>query len=116
MALQASDFIEPAGELSEELFPGKNLTTYASAWLTEAQGKTSDEDAQREWVYHRAYQTVANRLNAQLISEQKGDLRGQRSDSQNAYYSRLAKQHLDNYNALTGTGPAAVLTAWSVDT
>lgn len=110
MALQAADFIEPAGELNEGLFPGADLTAYVQAWITDAESRTNDEAAQDAWVYHRAYTTIANRIHAGLASEKKGDAAASRSDAQFAYWSGRASAALARYAARTGTaGP--VLTA-----
>lgn len=104
MALTATSFIEPAGELSEELFPGKDLEEFTAAWLAHAQAKTSSEAAQTAWVYHRAYLTVANRFNAEAASETKGSVSAARHANQMDYWRRRAEGHLHDFHALTGTG------------
>jgi len=77
MALASSDFIVPDGDLSVDLYPltsderdagtptaSEKLTTYVTAWLTEAESLTTDEDAQKAWVYYRAYRAVYLRLSS----------------------------------------------------
>ena len=102
MALTATSFIEPAGELSEELFPGKDLEEFTTAWLAEAVTKTSSEAAQAAWVYYRAYLTVANRMNAEASSERKGDVTAARVADQLAYWRKLAAEHRQEFDSLTG--------------
>ena len=94
MALAASDFIEPAGELAPALFPGETLTTLVTAWIEDAEARyEDDETAQSHWVLHRAYTTVANRFHAGLASESKGPATAARSDEQFRYWSRKAALH-----------------------
>jgi hypothetical protein len=99
--LAAADFIEPAGELSAELFPGKDLNAFVTAWLTEAQGKTGVEAAQREWVYYRAYKTVSNRFMSEAAGEGEGQRNAYRSIAQQQHWDELATRHLRQYQALT---------------
>ena len=99
MALTISDLIEPTGELSEELFPGKDLDEFVTAWLAEAETKSESESAQRAWVYHRAYRTVADRLNGDVISGSEGSVSGSRAVEQLRYFERLAARYLRAFNS-----------------
>lgn len=63
MAVVNGDFIAPTGELTADMFPGDTLSTNITAWLAEAVVKAADnDDAQKAWVYYRAWTGVANRL------------------------------------------------------
>lgn len=104
MALTATSFIEPAGELAEELFPGKDLEEFAAAWLAEAQAKTSSEAAQAAWVYYRAYLTVANRFNIEASTEAKGSVSASRLFSQIDYWRKRAAEHRQEFDSLTSAG------------
>lgn len=102
--MTVADLIEPLGELSDSMFT--DVDEYVAAWLTEAEGKTSNEAAQRAWVYHRAYTSLANRMHAGLASEKKGDASAARSDAQFAYWAGRASSALATFNGLTaGAGP-----------
>jgi len=103
MALTALSFIEPAGELSEELFPGKDLEEFTAAWLAEAQLKSGSEVAQAAWVYSRAYLTVANRMNAEAASETKGSVSAARLANQIDYWRKRALEHRHDFDILAGT-------------
>lgn len=65
MALEPDDFLEPKGELTEEMFPGRTLAGSdgdVAGWLAEAQAKTDAEEAQKAWVYYRAFRALEKRL------------------------------------------------------
>ena len=109
MALTAASFIEPAGELSEEMFPGKDLDEFAAAWLADAVARTDSEAAQRAWVYHRAYGAIANRFNLEAASEKKGDATAARLGEQLAHWRARAREELHEYHALTGALGGAYL-------
>ena len=117
MALLPDNFIEPSGELSLADFPDYSeakLETSIQVWLEEAEGKTSNESAQRHWVYHRAYTHIANRFMRGLMSERVGDLQAARSDGQNKYWTKRARYHLQAFNSATGKVPAPILQPWKV--
>lgn len=109
MPLTAADFIEPTGELSTDLFPGRDLTAFVTAWLAEATERAGSESAQRAWVYHRAYSHVANRFNLEASSEGKGSENAQRLFSQIDYWRKRAAQQQAEFDALTGRTPGAFL-------
>lgn len=63
MALKGADFTHPVGELRSEMFPGDSLYDNLAAWIAEAESKAaSNEDAQKAWVYYRAWTAVADRM------------------------------------------------------
>lgn len=105
-----AEFIEPAGDLTTEMFPGKDLPVFVQAWLSEAEGKTSLVAAQRAWVYYRAFSHVANRLNAGLASDRKADAAASLDASQFRYWRDLANERLSEYQTLTGRSPRPILT------
>jgi hypothetical protein len=107
--LIATDFIEPAGELSTELFPGKDLTAFVTAWLAEAETKASGEAAQRAWVLHRAYTTVANRMHNDPALGREGNVQSQTTDAQIAHWRERAIQERHEFEALTGRAVGAYL-------
>lgn len=104
MPFQATDFQQPLGELDPNLFPGVNLTDYVDAWISEAEDLTDDEARQRAWVYHRAYRTIANRLNAGVGGAREAEVSGYRLGNQFQYFNRLADKWLAEYKrGLTAT-------------
>lgn len=109
MALTATDFIEPTGELSEEMFPGKDVEEFAGAWLAEAASKAGGESAQRAWVYYRAYSHVANRMHADPANAREGSVSVQVTDAQIQHWQRLAMRHAHEFYALTGQAAGAFL-------
>lgn len=79
MAVTATDFVAPTGELTADMFPGDTLSTNVAAYLTQAQSKApSNDDAQTAWVYYRAWTAIANRLGtnpAEIDIEGEGSTR-----------------------------------------
>lgn len=102
MALNPQDFLEPTGELSSDMFPGKDCLTLAVGWLKDAESRTTDEAAQEAWVYYRAYRNVASRLNRSLASEKRGDRQASRIATQLEYWDDLARERRADYDELTG--------------
>lgn len=107
MALQSGDFVEPKGELREDMFPGVDDLTatggHIETWLGEAQDKTDDEDAQEHWVYYRAYHQVWLRLTTnpqQADLDEEGSLRY--TDKQVASFKELADQHREEFEDVVG--------------
>lgn len=108
-----ADLIEPAGELTAEMFPNRDVNVFAQAWLDEAEARTTATAAQAAWVYYRAFSHVADRLNAGLASDRKGDAAASLAASQFTYWLDRANAKLAEYHALT-TGPAGpILTRWT---
>ena len=101
MPLVVDDFISPAGELTESMFPGDDLEEFVAAWLADAVARSDDEARQRSWVLHRAYKTVANRFHAGLASESEGPVSASVSAEQFRYWNALADKHA---RAAAGSG------------
>lgn len=108
--MTVEDLIEPKGELGESLFPSGDLEEFVAAYLADAEARTSSEAAQRAWVYHRAYSSVANRLHAGLASEKKGDASAALASDQFRYWQAKAAQALADFNASAGLSPGPILT------
>lgn len=61
MPLLPAAFVVPTGDLRDSLFPDDELAGEGgllAAWIADAEGRTANEDAQRAWVYHRAYRLL----------------------------------------------------------
>lgn len=73
VTLTTDDLIAPAGRLQPAMFPDGDINANVVAWLSEATTKVAadeiesdDHDAAAEaWVYHRAYDFVAERMLAE---------------------------------------------------
>ena len=100
MPLAILDFLQPAGELSESMFPDLDLDEALTAWLNQAITRTDNENAQRHLVLHRAYTVVANRFHLEAASETKGPVSASRSGEQFRYWNRKAAQHLGSYRSI----------------
>lgn len=104
MALSASDLIYPDGDLLQMMFPDGDINTAVGAWLIDAATRTTAEDAQRHWVYYRAYTAIANRIAATPNSDNGFNASrsiswgGDRIDA----FRRLADKHLSEYSRLSG--------------
>lgn len=71
VTLTSGDLIQPDGELSESMFPGGNFDTLLAGWLSQASTKVTansaiasanHDSAAAAWVYHRAYDHIAQRM------------------------------------------------------
>lgn len=110
MALDKDSFKRPAGRLDPSWYAG-DLDAMLTAWLAEAAQKTPVEAAQAAWVYHRAFQTLADDRLLQPASVAADDVREAYSPQQLAAWERWAGEYLAEYQAHTGAvGPE--LTAW----
>ena len=121
MPLTAADFIQPTGDLHADMFPLTpeereagttslaKLTAHIDAWIAEATARTTEEAAQRAWVYHRAYRAVWLRLNTQPVSaglEGQGQVKF--SQEQIDAFGRLSEAYLVEYKqAAEQKSPAA---------
>ena len=103
MALVAADFKRPTGRLSPTWFVD-DLDTALAAWLLEAQAKASDESLQAAWVYHRAYQALADDRALVAATTAADDIRESFSDSQVAHWQKLANEARAEYDRLSGLG------------
>lgn len=103
MALAASDLIYPDGDLLPSMFPDGDIDTAVGAWLVDAASKTLDEDAQRHWVYHRAYSVIANRIAATPSSESSFDNHTVAwTTDRVTTFQALADKHLAEYSRYSG--------------
>lgn len=101
--MQISSLKFPIGEMQETMFPNDDLDALLSAWLTEAQGLTNSEPAQRRWIYYLGYTAIANRIAATPSSETgQGGHAVSWSDSRIEQFRRLANQHFAEYQRLSG--------------
>ena len=68
MPLEVAQFlVDTGGDLDATMYPDKDLAgTLLPAWITDAESKTDDEEAQRLYVLCRA-KTVYGTLNAKRI-------------------------------------------------
>jgi hypothetical protein len=114
MALTAADFRRPAGQLRADWFVD-DLDTLLAAFIAEAEAKSSDEDAQRAWVYHRAYRTLADDRALVAATIAADDIRETFSDSQLRHWADLAARAAAQFDALTGAGGGAVFTSVGFD-
>mgnify|MGYP006926913154 CR=1 FL=1 len=107
MALFASKFTEPEGELRPDMFPGVDDLEvddgYLDTWLTEAQNKSSEEEAQEHWVYHRAYKQVWLRLTTnprEADFDEEGNLRY--SEEQVAAFKERSDERRELFEEMEG--------------
>lgn len=112
--MEPGSFIEPEGMLSEGMFPGGDVEELVTAWLTDAEARTDDEAKQRAWVYYRAYTSIADRLNAGLASERKGDAAAAIHPSQLRYWRQRAAEQLTFFRggSTSHSGVTALRSAW----
>lgn len=103
MALTANDLIYPSGDLLPSMFPNGDIATVVPIWLTEAVGKTALEQAQRHWVYYRAYAVIANRIASTPSSENSFSNHAISWGSDRVtHFQEMADAQLAEYNRLTG--------------
>ena len=104
MALIANDVIYPDGDILPSMFPDGDIQNAVSAWLADAARRTAVEDAQRHWVYYRAYSTLSNRVAATPSSDSGFNASRTVSwsgDRVTAFEQKAAK-HLAEYSRLSG--------------
>lgn len=102
MALTTSTFVRPAGRLSAAWFVD-TLDDLLTAYLTEADSLTTDEDAQEAWVYYRAYATLVDDLTARPMREAVDDVSIARTQAQLDHWRRLRDQAKADYHRITET-------------
>jgi hypothetical protein len=107
MALSNGDFTEPEGELRPDMFPGVDdleaTDGYLDTWLNEAQNKSSEEEAQKHWVYHRAYKQVWLRLTTNPHDqdfEEDGSLKY--SETQVESFKEMAGERREAFEEIEG--------------
>lgn len=82
----ATQFIEPAGELSPEDFPGTNLLEWLPVWQERAFDDDLSEHTQEAHVYTLAYESILRRFNREAASQKEGDVSSARRAEQYAYW------------------------------
>lgn len=117
MPLTPTDLLEPIGDLSPELFPGKDaaaIDTQLQAYLTDGYGRvpatitgTSADNAAKAWAYTRAYQNVLIRLSrtpatANLTNEGSYTILGEQIRT----FAKLATKWESEYNDIIGDAPS----------
>lgn len=103
------DFISPEGQLTPDLFPGRDLASLVSAWLTDANVRSAaadtvdqQEQAAIAWVYYRAYFDVWQRLSSNPASlSLDGTSYNIGQDQINAYFG-LWRSYKADYDAALG--------------
>ena len=111
MALEPRDLIYPRGVVKPAHFPGEVLIRTApgdepgtvDVWLAQAVDLTQDEDAQRAFVYTKAYTAIADRLALEYSSESMGRRSKSRASYQIAHFQRLAAVQTALFERKTGT-------------
>lgn len=101
MALTTANFTRPAGRLNPAWYED-DLNALLTALITQAEGLTSDEAAQTAWVYARAYGVLADDAMARPATMAADDIRKSFSDAQLTSWRRIAQDHMDEFNSLTG--------------
>lgn len=111
MALEPRDLVYPRGVIKPSMFPGEVLVRALPAdepgtvdvWLTQATELTQDEDAQRAFIYARAYGAIADRLAEEYSSESMGRRSKSRASYQIGHFQRLAAVQQALFERKTGT-------------
>lgn len=111
VTLDIYDLTVPDGELSNNYFPQGDLSTHLQGWLDAATVKVeadsaiataNHDNAAAAWVYHRAFDYIANQLAAlpRDASEGDGAIRVSYAANQHLHYSSLAAKWLGKFDAL----------------
>lgn len=106
---EIDEFISPEGQLTPDLFPGRELALLVSAWLTDANVRSAaadtvdqQEQAVLAWVYYRAYFDVWQRLSSNPASlSLDGTSMSMGQDQINAYFN-LWRSYKADYDAALG--------------
>lgn len=116
MAVTITDLQYPKGELTQAMFPDGDLVLNLQTWLTEAQAKTTSDEAIKAWVHYRGFTAIANRIAATPNSQRDfNDRSTEWADGRVAGFRQQAQSHLDVYNgilAAAGAKPAARMAAY----
>lgn len=119
--MEPTDFISPAGLLTTDLFPGRDLTALVEAWLAEAESKSSaaatleqQNEAIKAWVYYRAYFDVWQRLSSNPSSLALDGTSMSMGQEQIASYLNLWKSYQGQYNDAMGLAKGKLVVSKSV--
>lgn len=111
MSLTITDLKSPVGDVDGAVwFPelaSDAVDALLGGYLTDAAGRTSDEQAQRKWSYYRAATAVADRLGGKAASKtlaapDVGSKTLTTSADQWKYWDQKAQRYLAEYEALVG--------------
>lgn len=104
MALMPNDLIYPDGDILPAMFPDGDIQLAVSAWLADAAARTLVEQAQRHWVYYRAYTALSNRIAATPSSD--SGFNASRtiawSGDRVTAFEQKAARHLSEYSRISG--------------
>lgn len=112
VTLTTFDLIQPDGELSESLFPSGDFNVLVAGWLGQATAKveantaiaTADQNtAAAAWVYHRAYDHIAQRLASSPVrvsTSIDGSVSKEMAQDQRTFWAKKAAEKKADYEAL----------------
>lgn len=109
MSLAIADFKRPTGRLAAAWFTD-DLSAALTVWLAEAITLSTDEAVQVAWVYHRAYQTLADDRALTAATTAADDIRESFTDAQLTRWQTLADGERSRFDALTGSSGGPVIT------
>lgn len=110
VTLTVEDFVQPAGELTDHMFPEENLLTLTDGWLQQAISKVESTPtilaenrdlAASAWVYHRAYSHIAQRLYVSAQSASVDSVTRSMGSDQRQHFADLAAAKLALYEQLS---------------
>lgn len=120
VTLTTADLQQPAGELTESLFPGSNFSSLLVGWLAQAKAKVEGDGsiapanhnaAAAAWVYYRAFShkaaLQANTPNQVNFSNQPGVSKTMAAD-QREYFVNLANQWLATFSGYVAATASAM--------
>lgn len=96
------DFLRPQGRLNEAWL--EDAYQALASLIDQAAALTTNERAQRAWVYAQAYDRIADDAMAKPATEAADDIRESYSDEQLQHWQRLARKHEREFQTLTGVG------------
>lgn len=103
MPLTATDFLRPTGRLSSSWLDGDDFAAILTALIAEAADKDpSNEEAQRAWVYYRAFSILADEAAARPGLEHVDDVRRAYARDQRDHWKLVAAEYLAEYQGITG--------------
>lgn len=113
MPLAPSNFIRPEGRLKDSWL--EDLETLLEDLILQAQDLTTNERAQKAWVYARVYEMLADEMMYEASTIHSDDVKEVRSLGQMRYWARLSEKFQQDYQALMGrgySGETSVIPTW----
>lgn len=102
MAVRPGDLTAPYGELEKSNFASITLAEYVHTWLEQARAKTGKEDAQKAFVYWKAYAWKARREADAYARKNVNDVGGSsKTDTQRQHWQDLASYWKAEFERLT---------------